>query len=83
MVVYGIDAGLNFPVARPLMQSSLALLSGLILALYFTSIYQDKFKIRNAQQVFVLGLVFLMLIPSLTIHFSFLHIPEETRAVAL
>ena len=37
-IVYGIDAGLNFPVARPLMQSSLAILSGLILCLYF----QDK-----------------------------------------
>ena len=34
IIVYGIDALLNFPVARPLMQSSLALYLGLILSTY-------------------------------------------------
>ena len=33
-IIYGIDAGLNFPVARPLMQSSLALYMGLLLSIY-------------------------------------------------
>ena len=33
LIVYGIDAGLNFPVARPLMQSSLAIFAGLVLGL--------------------------------------------------
>ena len=33
LIVYGVDAGLNFPVARPLMQSSLAIFCGLVLVL--------------------------------------------------
>ena len=33
-IIYGIDAGLNFPIARPLMQSSLALYMGLLLSIY-------------------------------------------------
>ena len=44
LLVYGIDAGLNFPVARPLMQSSLALFCGLVLSLYLSQI---KKKIPN------------------------------------
>ena len=34
LVVYGLDALLNFPVARPLMQSSFAIYLGLILATF-------------------------------------------------
>ena len=34
IIVYGVDALLNFPVARPLMQSSLAIYLGLILAIH-------------------------------------------------
>ena len=34
LIVYGVDALLNFPVARPLMQSSLAIYLGLILAIH-------------------------------------------------
>ena len=33
LFVYALDASLNFPVARPLMQSSLILLIGIILYL--------------------------------------------------
>ncbi len=42
LVVYGIDAGLNFPVARPLMQSSFAIFAGLILTLYLSTLPQEK-----------------------------------------
>lgn len=41
-IVYSLDAGLNFPVARPLMQSSLAIFSGLILALYLDQKHKDE-----------------------------------------
>ena len=70
-IVYGIDAGLNFPVARPLMQSSLAILSGLILCLYF----QDKHKKQNFEKINVfkhkilLSIILFMLIPGLIIHY--------------
>ena len=42
LVVYGIDAGLNFPVARPLMQSSFAIYASLILSLYLSNSPQEK-----------------------------------------
>ena len=70
-IVYGIDAGLNFPVARPLMQSSLAILSGLILCLYF----KDKHKKQNFEKINVfkhkilLSIILFMLIPGLIIHY--------------
>ena len=70
LIVYGVDAGLNFPVARPLMQSSLALFSGLILSLYLNQ--NKKVEIQKNNQItkhrFLLGLILLLLIPSLTIH---------------
>ena len=42
LIVYGIDALLNFPVARPLMQSSLAIYLGLILATYLNKKKTNK-----------------------------------------
>ena len=45
-IIYGIDAGLNFPVARPLMQSALALYMGLLL-----SIYLNRFTSKEAKPV--------------------------------
>jgi tetratricopeptide (TPR) repeat protein len=68
-IVYGIDAGLNFPVARPLMQSALALYMGLLL-----SIYLNRFVAKGAQPIkpllskFILGLSLLLLIPGIIIH---------------
>ena len=68
-IVYGIDAGLNFPVARPLMQSSLALYMGLLL-----SIYLNRFTAKDLQPIkpilskFILGLSLLLLIPGIIIH---------------
>lgn len=41
-IIYGIDANLNFPIARPLMQSSLAIYMGLLL-----SIYLNRFSSKN------------------------------------
>ena len=70
LVVYGIDAGLNFPVARPLMQSSLAIFSGLILGLYLDSKSSNvKMKISNISSKILLGLSLLLLLPGLAIHF--------------
>ena len=70
LIVYGIDAGLNFPVARPLMQSSLAIFAGLVLGLYFDVKHQnDKDKsINKLHHKLMLGVILLLLIPGLVIH---------------
>ena len=70
LIVYGIDAGLNFPVARPLMQSSLAIFAGLILSLYLDVKHKedDARPIKKALHSVVLGLFIVALIPSLAIH---------------
>ncbi len=68
IIVYGIDALLNFPVARPLMQSSFAIYVGLVLATYLGDDYaliKEKWKII-VKASFVLILV--ILIPGLWIH---------------
>ena len=68
-IIYGIDAGLNFPIARPLMQSSLALYMGLLL-----SIYLNRFTSKNISPVkpiysrVILGLSLCLLIPGIIIH---------------
>ena len=69
-VVYGIDAGLNFPVARPLMQSSLAIFCGLILVLYLDSnkIGTSKKNVTNHSYRTILATILLILIPGLAIH---------------
>ncbi len=88
-IVYGIDAGLNFPVARPLMQSSLAILAGLILALY---VYQKKPKENKPtkedtsknnsilkQRLFI-ALSLVLLIPGVIIHYiSFKSLQQQGR----
>lgn len=69
LVVYGIDAGLNFPVARPLMQSSLAIFAGLVLSLYLDQKNKQEFSQINAtKHKVILGVALLALIPSLTVH---------------
>ena len=80
-VIYGIDAGLNFPVARPLMQSALALYMGLLL-----SIYLNRFTSKEAKPVsplytkFILGLSLLLLIPGIIIHvLSFQSLTQQGR----
>ena len=70
LIVYGIDAGLNFPVARPLMQSSFAIFAGLVLALYLDINHRNdqQFSINKKKHHFLLSVVLLLLIPGLTIH---------------
>lgn len=71
LIVYVLDAGLNFPVARPLMQSSLALFTALLLCLYLESNDSDKKKnpLTNIYiQKGVLSVILLLLIPAITIH---------------
>ena len=68
-IIYGIDAGLNFPVARPLMQSALALYMGLVLSIYlnrFSS--KDLISIRPVYSRIILGLSLTLLIPGIIIH---------------
>ena len=68
IVVYGIDALLNFPVARPLMQSSFAIYLGLVLAIYLAD---DYGLIKEKWQSIVkasFALILLLLIPGLIIH---------------
>ena len=70
LIVYGIDAGLNFPVARPLMQSSLAIFAGLVLSLYLDVKHKEDSvrPIKKTLHSVVLGLFVLALIPSLVVH---------------
>ena len=68
-IIYGIDAGLNFPIARPLMQSSLALYMGLLLSIYlnrFTS--KDISPVKPIYSRVILGLSLCLLIPGIIIH---------------
>ena len=71
LIVYGIDAGLNFPVARPLMQSSLAIFSALVIALYLdekAKTIKNTPKIKLLHQKFILGAILFLLIPGIIIH---------------
>ncbi len=68
-IIYGIDAGLNFPVARPLMQSSLALYMGLLLSIYLNRFSRkDISSIKPILSSLILGLSLALLIPGLIIH---------------
>ncbi len=68
LIVYGVDASLNFPVARPLMQSSLAIYLGLILAIYLNlkKTNKNSSSIKSIRIVF--SLIFFLLIPGIAIH---------------
>jgi len=72
LVGYGIDAFFNFPVARPLMQSALALIVGLILSEYLsltnTSPISINKKGTNRKYMVSISLITLFLIPSLILH---------------
>ena len=70
LIVYGIDAGLNFPVARPLMQSSLAIFAGLILGLYFDVKHKDDkdVTINKLYHKLTLGVILLFLLPGIAVH---------------
>lgn len=68
LIVYGIDAGLNFPVARPLMQSSLAVFSGLVLVLYLSQKEEPPKNNQITKHRFALVLILSLLIPCLTVH---------------
>ncbi|MDB4016288.1 O-antigen ligase family protein [Flavobacteriaceae bacterium] len=68
-IVYGIDAGLNFPIARPLMQSSLALFMGLLLSIYLNHFTSKEAKpIAPLYTKIILGLSLMLLIPGIVIH---------------
>ena len=69
LIIYGIDAGLNFPVARPLMQSSLAIFAGLVLSLYLDIKHENVPPLKKTLHSGVLGIFILLLIPSLIVHF--------------
>ena len=81
LVVYLVDALLNFPVARPLMQSSLAIYLGLILATYLG---KQKLKENIFSNIkftwFMLGLSLILLIPGIIIHIiSFKSLKQQGR----
>ena len=71
LIVYVIDALLNFPVARPLMQSSFAIYLGLIISTYLfkcNTTFKENIFINRRARRFVIGLIFIFLIPGLIIH---------------
>lgn len=70
LIVYGIDAGLNFPVARPLMQSSFAIFAGLILTLYLGTRKSNQEE-KQINPMILKGsqfVILLLLIPALYVH---------------
>ncbi|MGB2475915.1 MAG: O-antigen ligase family protein [Flavobacteriaceae bacterium] len=82
LVVYGIDAGLNFPVARPLMQSSFAIFAGLILTLYLAEKNKSLEVVNPKPSVnkITYSLVLLVLLPSLYVHvLSFISLQKQGR----
>jgi O-antigen ligase/Tfp pilus assembly protein PilF len=70
LIVYGLDAGLNFPVARPLMQSSLAIFTGLILGLYLDQKHKDEpaHPIRVTLHKFSLSFILIALVLGISVH---------------
>ena len=81
LIVYAIDALLNFPVARPLMQSSLAIFVGLIISLH-TKDFQLKVDYKKLKLIsrFSLITIFIFLIPGLIIHIiSFKSLKQQGR----
>jgi O-antigen ligase len=72
LVGYGMDAFFNFPVARPLMQSALALIVALIVSEYLdlnnTSLHSNTSKSANRKYILSITLTSLFLIPSLIVH---------------
>ena len=81
LVVYGLDALLNFPVARPLMQSSFAIYLGLVLATYIND-KETRESIFHSIKLnrIILGLIFILLIPGLIVHIiSFKSLKQQGR----
>ncbi len=81
LVVYLIDALLNFPVARPLMQSSLAIYLGLILATYLKKRKLKENIFSNIKYTWLtLSVSLIFLIPGLIIHIiSFKSLKQQGR----
>ena len=80
LIVYGLDAGLNFPVARPLMQSSLAIFAGLILSLYFDQKHQGEatLPIKVSLHKFSLSFILLVLVSGISVHIiSFISLTKQ------
>ena len=80
LIVYGLDAGLNFPVARPLMQSSLAIFAGLILGLYLDQKYQGETPqpIRVTLHKISLSVILVALISGISVHIiSFISLTKQ------
>ena len=81
LIVYGLDALLNFPVARPLMQSSFAIYLGLILATYLNN-KEPRESIFHSIKLnrIILVLIFVLLIPGLIVHIiSFKSLRQQGR----
>ena len=72
LIGYGFDAFFNFPVARPLMQSALVLISALIVSEYLssqnTSVIPISAKGLRRNYLGTLSLMLLVLIPSFIVH---------------
>ena len=84
LIVYGIDAGLNFPVARPLMQSSFAIFAGLVLTLYLSSLPKSSSTDHSSISAWVPqtfnGLVLFFLLPSIIIlSISYISLTQQGR----
>ena len=80
LIVYGLDAGLNFPVARPLMQSSLAIFAGLILGLYLDQKHRGETPqpIKVSLHKISLSFILVVLISGISIHIiSFISLTKQ------
>ncbi len=81
IIVYGTDAMLNFPVARPLMQSSLAIYLGLILSIYLYENPNEEYKRSGSlTSKLFFSTIFLLIIPGIVIHIiSYISLRKQGR----
>ncbi len=81
IIVYGTDAMLNFPVARPLMQSSLAIYIGLTLSTYLLgNLGADDQRGGNKFSKLFFSTILLLIIPGTIIHIiSYISLRQQGR----
>ncbi|MDB9836288.1 O-antigen ligase family protein [Flavobacteriaceae bacterium] len=85
LVGYGMDAFFNFPVARPLMQSALALIVALIVSEYLDLtnplLNTNPSKGVNRKYIVSISLITIFLIPSLIVHVISYHALTQQGAL--
>ena len=79
LLVYSLDASLNFPIARPLMQSSLVIMIGVILFIIFENKKPNNL-VNNTVSKIIFSVCFVLIVLSTSIHYiSFNSLTKQGR----